>query len=67
VEKYLKKLLRSKYPKKEALANPTVYFIPENKSKEIKDAHIKSQKMRGKKLHIYEVDPNLDNELEILK
>jgi hypothetical protein len=67
IEKYLKKLLREKYPRKEALANPTVYFIPENKSAEVKDAHIKSQRMRHKTLFIYEKDPCLDTELEILK
>jgi len=67
VEKYLKKLLRAKFPRKEALANPTVYFITEKKSAEVRDAHIKSQKMRRDALHIYERDPSLDEELEILK
>jgi hypothetical protein len=67
VEKYLKKLLRAKYPRKEALANPTIYFIPANKSIEVKHAHIKSQKMKKKTLFIYEKDPPLDWELEILK
>lgn len=67
VGKYLKKLLRATYPRREALANPTVYFIPENRSAEVKDAHIKSQRMRHKTLHLHEKDPCLDKELEILK
>jgi len=67
VEKYLKKLLRATYPRKEALANPTVYFIPENKSTEVKDAHIKSQRMRHKTLFMYEKDPSINKELGILK
>jgi hypothetical protein len=66
-ERYLKKLLRASYPRKESMANPTVYFIPDNKSIEVKDAHIKTQKVRSKKLKIFEKDPSFQHELNILR
>jgi len=67
IEKYLKKLLRETYPRREAMANPTVYFIPENKSVEVKDAHIKSQRFRYKYLKIDEKDPSFDKEIDTLE
>jgi hypothetical protein len=66
IEKHVKKLLRATYPRIEALANPTVYFIPENKSDEVKDAHIKSQRMRHKIIPKFEKDPSFSKELQIL-
>ena len=66
IEKHLKKLLRATYPRREPLANPTVYFIPENKCGEVKDAHLKTQKPR-RKIVTFEKNPSFAHELEILK
>lgn len=64
---YLKRLLGEKYPKRPALANPLVYFIPALHSPEVKDAHIKTQLMRKNFLTSCEKDPSFKWELEILK
>lgn len=66
VEVYLKKLLHNKYPKKPLMANPNVFFIPDNQSAEVKHAHIKSKNLRYKRISINEKDPNFTNELKIL-
>lgn len=67
VEDYLKQLLRNRYPKKPLLANPNVFFIPDNQSEEVKHAHIKSKNLRYKKIRLNEKDPDFQSELKILE
>lgn len=66
IERYLKKLFQKTYPKKMLMANPNIFFIPKKYSPEVKEAHIKSQRLRHKKASIIDRDPSLDKEFEML-
>lgn len=68
IEKYLRKLLQFDFPRNPYMANPAVFFIPETKSNEVKDAHIKSQRLHSKELPYCrrEKDPSFKRELAIL-
>jgi len=67
IERYLKKLFRMTYPKKPLMADPNILFVPERYSNEVKDAHIKSQRLRHKRITINQRDPSFDKELDVLK
>lgn len=66
IEKYLKKLFQQTYPTRPLMANPNILFVPKKFSDEVKQAHIKSQRLRHKKASINENDPTFDKELERL-
>lgn len=68
IEKYLKKLLQNTYPKNPRMANPNVLFIPDHDSKQVKEAHLKSQRLRHKRFSCQsERDPSFEKELSILQ
>jgi len=67
IEGYLKKLFQHAYPKKPLMSNPNIFFIPDKYSPEVKEAHIKSQRLRHKKAAVIERDPSFDKEFKMLK
>ena len=66
VEWYLKKLLRAAYPRKPMMSNPNVFFIPAMYSMIVKEADLKSKRMRHKSIIPREKDPSFKKELETL-
>lgn len=66
IMKYMKKLFQQTYPRKPLMANPNVFFIPKKHSPEVKEAHIKSQRLRHKRGSIIDKDPSFNKELEML-
>lgn len=67
VEKYLKKLLRKTYPRKPMMSNPNVFFIPARLSAIVKEADLKSKRMRHKFIVIHEKDPSFEKEFVMLE
>jgi len=66
VERYLKRLFQQTYSKRPLMANPNIFFIS-GKYSPVKEAHIKSQRLRHKKTAIIERDPSFDREFKILE
>jgi len=66
IEKCVKKLFMKTYPRKPLMANPTIFFLPDILSVEVKDAHIKSQRLRHKRMTISAKDPSFERELTLL-
>lgn len=67
IEKYTKKLFTETYPNKPLMANPAIFFLTDNLSEEVKEAHIKTQRVRKKFMIKNEKDPSFNWELEKLK
>jgi hypothetical protein len=67
VEGYLRRLFQQTYPRKPLMANPNIFFIPEKHSPEVKEAHIKSQRLRHKEVSIIKADPSIEKELGMLE
>ena len=67
VEKYLKKLLRETYPRKPLMSNPNVFFIPAKHDLVVKEADLKSKRMRHKYIIPREKDPPFEKEFAILE
>ena len=66
IMKYMQSLFQQTYPRKPLMANPNIFFIPKKHSPEVKDAHIKSQRLRHKKVSITTKDPSFNKEFEML-
>lgn len=66
VERYLKKLLQRAYPRKPMMSNPHVFFIPPKHSDIVKEADLKSKRMRHKFIIPREKDPSFKKEFEML-
>lgn len=66
IAKYLRRLFRATYPKRPLMANPTIFFLRDIHDESVKDAHIKTQRLRHKNLRKEMKDPSLTWELEKL-
>lgn len=66
VEKYVKRLFGVRYLGKPQFTNPPIIFASKRDSPQVKEADLKSGRVRHGIIVINEKDPNLTNELKIL-